>query len=227
MRTFFTPTTGSIACSWLSNPTVAPASIAYYGFDNRIPGWQNSILMSTLKEGTVFRLRLSADGNSFEDLPNGSDTARYFREENRLRDIVIGKDGISFYIITDSVGQTSGPTTGNPNQLNDRGAILKYVYNGAVLSIDEPVNNPGADRSFVKIYPNPANQFITIESKRNVAKPIQYHLYNVVGSLVKKGTSTKDLFTIAAMDLPSGLYILELRDGHDIKFTTQKIFIQK
>mgnify|MGYP000876624996 CR=1 FL=1 len=225
MRTFFTPP-GAIPCNWLSNPTVAPSSIDFYGFGNKIPGWQNSILMTTLKEGTIFRLKLSADGNSFVNLSNGSDTARYFREENRFRDIAIGNDGITFYLITDSVGQTSGPTTGNTNVLNNRGSILMYRYAGSVLDMaPEPViaNNP---RIFIKMFPNPTTRTLYIESKRNVVKPIFYQLYDMQGRLMLTGSSNKDNFEINVERLSAGMYTIRLYNGHDITLITEKILVK-
>jgi len=226
MRTFFTPGGSSIPCSWLSNPTVAPASMDYYGFSNRIPGWQNSILMTTLKEGTVFRLKLSADGNSFVTLSNGSDTARYFREENRIRDIAIGKDGITFYLITDSVGQTSGPTTGNQNVLNNRGSILVYRYTGSVLALEnDPLTTINA-RLFIKMFPNPTSKTLYIESKRNVSKPIFYQLYDITGRLMLNGTSNKDNFEVNVERLNAGVYTVKLYNGQDVNILTEKIVIQ-
>lgn len=225
MRTFFTAS-GSIACSWLSNPTVAPSSMDFYGFANKIPGWQNSILMTTLKEGTVFRLKLSADGNSFVNLPNGSDTARYFREENRFRDIAIGKDGISFYLITDSVGQTSGPTTGNTNVLNNRGCILVYKYTGALLALNnDPLTTSNA-RLFIKMFPNPASKTLYIESRRNVSKPIFYQVYDITGRLMLTGTSNKDNFEVNVEKLTAGIYTVKLYNGKDINLLTEKIVVQ-
>lgn len=225
MRTFFTPP-GSIACSWLSNPTVAPSSMDYYGYNNKIPGWQNSVLMTTLKEGTVFRLKLSPDGNSFVNLSNGSDTARYFREENRFRDMAIGKDGITFYLITDSVGQTSGPTTGNTNLLNNRGSILVYKYTGAILALNNnPVTTVNA-RLFIKMFPNPASKTLYIESKRNVSKPIFYQVYDITGRLMLNGISKKDNFEVNVEKLSAGYYTVKLYNGHDINLLTEKIVIQ-
>ncbi len=226
MRTFFTPSGSSIACSWLSNPTVAPSSMDFYGFSNKIPGWQNSVFMTTLKEGTVFRLKLSPDGNSFVNLPNGSDTARYFREENRFRDMAIGKDGITFYLITDSVGQTSGPTTGNQNVLNNRGSILVYKYTGSLLAVgDDPVTTADA-RLFIKMFPNPAAKVLYIESKRNVSKPIIYQVYDIMGRLMLQGTSTKDNFSVNVERLTAGMYTVKLFNGQDINLLTEKIIIQ-
>ena len=226
MRTFFTPGGSSIACSWLSNPTVAPSSMDYYGFGNKIPGWQNSILMTTLKEGTIFRLKLSADGNSFVNLPNGSDTARYFREENRFRDMAIGKDGITFYLITDSVGQTSGPTTGNTNVLNNRGSILVYKYTGALLAlVNDPVTTVNA-RLFIKMFPNPTSKTLYIESKRNVSKPIFYQVYDITGRLMLNGTSNKDNFEVNVEKLSAGMYTVKLYNGQDVNLLTEKIIIQ-
>jgi PQQ-dependent dehydrogenase (s-GDH family) len=225
MRTFFTPS-GSIACSWLSNPTVAPSSMDFYGFDTKIPGWQNSILMTTLKEGTIFRLKLSADGNSFVTLPNGKDTARYFREENRFRDIAIDKDGITFYLITDSVGQTSGPTTGNTNVLNNRGSILVYKYTGGILALNnDPVSTVNA-RLFIKMFPNPTAKTLYIESKRNVSKPIFYQVYDITGRLMLNGTSNRDNFEVNVERLNAGIYTVKLYNGQDIILLTEKIIIQ-
>ena len=226
MRTFFTPTGSSIACSWLSNPTVAPSSMDYYGFANKIPGWYNSILMTTLKEGTIFRLKLSADGNSFVNMSNGSDTARYFREENRFRDMAIGKDGITFYLITDSVGQTSGPTTGNTNVLNNHGSILVYKYTGTLLSLhDEPVTTVNA-RIYIKMFPNPTSKTLYIESKRNVSKPIFYQLYDITGRLMLNGTSNKDNFEVNVEKLSAGMYTVKLYNGQEVNLLTEKVIIQ-
>ena len=225
MRTFFTPG-GSIACSWLSNPTVAPSSMDYYGFGNKIPGWQNSILMTTLKEGTIFRLKLSADGNSFVNLSNGTDTARYFREENRFRDIAIGRDGITFYLITDSVGQTSGPTTGNQNVLNNHGCILVYKYLGTLLDLVPDQLTTANARVYIKMFPNPASKTLYIESKRNVSKPIFYQVYDITGRLMLNGTSNKDNFEVNVERLSPGMYTVKLYNGQDINLLTEKVIIQ-
>jgi PQQ-dependent dehydrogenase (s-GDH family) len=225
MRTFFTPT-AALPCFWLDNPTVAPSSINYYGYDSKIPGWQNSILMTTLKEGTVFRLKLSADGNSFVNLSNGSDTARYFREENRFRDIAIGKDGVTFYLITDSVGQTSGPTTGNENILNNPGCILVYKYLGTLLNLkdDAPVTVAN-QKLMIKMYPNPTTKFLFVESRRNVPKPITYQIFDMMGRLMLAGKSTKDNFEINVEKLSTGIYNVRMFSADNILLTVDKIVI--
>jgi hypothetical protein len=225
MRTFFTPP-GAISCNWLSNPTVAPSSIDFYGFSNKIPGWQNSVLMTTLKEGTIFRLKLSADGNSFVTLPNGADTARYFRQENRFRDMAISKDGLSFYFITDSVGQTSGPTTGNTNILNNRGSILVYQYLGSLLNLPDDPLVRNQQKLFIKLYPNPTTKTLFIESKRDVIKPMYYEIYDLTGRLVITGKSNTDNTEVNVEKLAAGMYAVKLYNGHHILMLTEKVVIR-
>ena len=130
-----TPTGGS-SCNWLTNPTIAPSSIIYYPFTNKIPGWSNCLLITTLKTSSMFRLNLNAAGTApaLTAGSGGSDSViQYFKTSslNRYRDIVVGKDGISFYLLTDSVGATSGPSAGTNGvlQTGDR----SYCINTPIL----------------------------------------------------------------------------------------------
>ena len=67
---------------------MAPSSLDYYAA-GAIPGWGDSLLMPTLKDGTVYRLPLGADG-----APAGEPVALW-RTVNRYRDVAISSDGRS------------------------------------------------------------------------------------------------------------------------------------
>lgn len=90
-------------------PTVAPSSLRLYTSD-AIPGWENTLLMTTLKAGRIFQISLSEDGKSVTGEP-----IELFRSENRYRDIAFGPDGSSIYVITDTRGPVQamkdGPIT--------------------------------------------------------------------------------------------------------------------
>lgn len=211
----------TMPCSWLQNPTVAPASMSFYHYSDKIPGWQNSLLIPTLKKGTLYRVKLNATGNGIQ-----GDTIPFFREENRYRDIAIAKDGITFYMITDSVGNTSGPTTGNTNTLFNRGSILEYKYTGPLLSVGSDPINPRNARLYISVYPNPVNNILTVEMKRNISKPLRYELLDMMGRTIQTGTSPRDMFPIYMTGMVKGMYILKMYNGSDVLIATEKIIKQ-
>ena len=51
-------------------PTVAPSSLAVYTAKNGIPGWDHSLLMPSLKHGTVYRMQLDAAGTAVVGEPD-------------------------------------------------------------------------------------------------------------------------------------------------------------
>lgn len=108
----------SKAADWQS---VAPSSLIYYQYD-AIPEWKNSLLVTTLKGGALFRLSLDADGNAIQGEPE-----KLFEGNQRYRDICIFPDGSKFYMITDKSAVTSGPTEENPDETNLRGCIIEYT----------------------------------------------------------------------------------------------------
>ena len=75
------------------------------------------------------------------------------------------------------------------------------------------------------MYPNPAFANIYVESSRNLSKPIQYRVYDMMGRPVRTGTSTKDNFEIGVEQLPSGVYTVQLYNGRDILILTDKVVI--
>jgi hypothetical protein len=79
------------------------------------------LLLTSLKEGSVFRVKLNASG----DATSGTAT-KLFKTTNRYRDLAIAPDKRTFYVITDSDGSTSGPTSGSMQTLDDRGAVLEF-----------------------------------------------------------------------------------------------------
>lgn len=112
---------------WLTWPTIAPSSAKVYeGFDAQIPGWDNSIIIPTLKKGRLYRQKLTPDGNGVVGAP-----IELLYTQNRYRDIAFDPDGKTIYIITDSGGTTSGPSGSGGLTPTNLGKILVYTYNSA------------------------------------------------------------------------------------------------
>lgn len=219
--------TGGTSCNSLTNPTIAPSSIIQYPYSNKIPGWGNCLLISTLKSSSVFRLKLNAAGDNSLSVPDS--VVEYFHDDaalNRYRDLVVASDGITFYLLTDSVGSTSGPTAGMDGGVTNRGAVLEYIYMGPLLAIGEDPVTHSDPRLYIKVFPNPTTRILFVESRRNVAKPIFYQLYDIAGRMMLTGSSTKDKFEINVEHLTPGIYSLKLYNGRDISLVTEKIIIQ-
>ena len=104
-------------------PTIAPSSLHYYPAGHGIPGWDHSLLMTSLKKGAVYQVKLSPNGKTVEGEP-----AVLFQTTNRYRDLAMSPDRKTFYIITDTTGNTSGPTGGVTTVLDNPGAILEFKY---------------------------------------------------------------------------------------------------
>ncbi|RNI25914.1 PQQ-dependent sugar dehydrogenase [Rufibacter latericius] len=103
-------------------PSEAPSSIAVYTASG-IPGWQNSLLVPTLKTGKLLRLPLNASGTGVT-----GDTLTYFRSKIRYRDLAISPDGKKLYLAVDSSSVTSGPSGEDPKGSHYRGSVLEFTY---------------------------------------------------------------------------------------------------
>ena len=136
ITTLFTIDAGyNFTGGWLTWPTIGPSSAKIYeGFNSEIPGWDNSIFLTTLKKGRIYRQKLSADGNSTVGVPE-----ELFYTQNRYRDVAFDPDGKTIYIITDSGGTTSGPSGSSSLSVTDLGKILVYTYSPALLTCTAPV----------------------------------------------------------------------------------------
>ncbi|WP_198513514.1 PQQ-dependent sugar dehydrogenase [Confluentibacter lentus] len=115
---------------WLTWPTVAPSSIDIYE-GGLIPDWGSSLLITTLKEGTIFRAKLNAIGDALVDITTDNKFEEFHSSNDRYRDTAMDPDGITFYAITDSSGTTSGPSGSSPvGGLDNPGVVMKFQYLG-------------------------------------------------------------------------------------------------
>ena len=120
-------------------PTVAPASIEVYArASGGVPGWNHSLLVPTLKRGSLYLLPLSADGKSLR-----GPIERYFQTENRYRDTAISPDGLTIYVATDPGGLAGALDGGTTTTLQNPGAILAFTYRGADAA-ESPADTPAA-----------------------------------------------------------------------------------
>jgi PQQ-dependent dehydrogenase (s-GDH family) len=106
-------------------PTIAPASLLVYAASNGIPGWNRSLLMPSMKHGTIFRMRLNADGAALV-----GDEYQHFKTINRYRDVAVGPDGLVVFIATDVAGNTNDAKGQPTTALENPGSILAFRYTG-------------------------------------------------------------------------------------------------
>lgn len=123
---------------FLAWPTIAPSSIDIHEVGS-IPCWDKSLLIPSLKRGTIFRAQLNANGDAVVD-----DFYEEFHSSNdRYRDIAISPDGLTIYAITDNSGGTSGPSSDGFVSIANPGVIIKIEYVGPAVT--DPITAPVLD----------------------------------------------------------------------------------
>ncbi|MDR2300540.1 MAG: PQQ-dependent sugar dehydrogenase [Deltaproteobacteria bacterium] len=111
--------------AYLGWATIAPASLDYYPKDGPIKAWRNSVLISSLKNGAVYRVPLSEDQKQAQ-----GDVIKYFHTANRYRQVLVSQDGKSIYVITDKTGNLLDEN-GLPTQTPaNPGALIAFEYKG-------------------------------------------------------------------------------------------------
>ena len=78
----------------------------------------------------------------------------------------------------------------------------------------------------IMVYPNPANDFVSIQSNDECIYPCKYILKNNLGQLVEIGFVENSQDKINIQSIQSGLYYLEIKTQH-LHSITKKLFITK
>jgi hypothetical protein len=210
-------------------PTIAPSSIDFYDM-MYIPGWKNSLLVTSLKLG-LYRLKLKTTGNFIDSssTPQIIDTIAYLHEY-RVRDIAIAPSGDTIFLAIDSTGSTSGPTggfSGAQTATKTPGHILRMVFLETLPIVENPVPEKAVNnREAMLVYPNPASTTVHVLCKSGMRKPLLVQLYDISGRMVMQETQEQDQFQINVSQYRAGVYVLRIYNGNQINITTQKIVIR-
>lgn len=75
---------------------------------------------------------------------------------------------------------------------------------------------PEFSKTSVQLFPNPATEFLTVKFEEPVAKKTRLALHNILGSGVEAEQEVIDDFEVRlrVKDLPTGYYLLSLKDEH-------------
>jgi len=122
LKTFFTmPNDYNVATQ--GSATIAPGGLEIYPGNGPISGWGNSALILSLKTGTVFRVKLNADGTAAP-----GDATKHLKSTNRYRDIAIHPNGRTIYLTTDNQGSSTDDAGRTSRTLANPGSILAFTY---------------------------------------------------------------------------------------------------
>lgn len=108
----------------LYRPGPALSSLEVYE-NTGIPGWDRSLLVTSLKNGAVYRVPVMPSG-----LNTRGEAIKTLPTDNRYRDTAVSTDGRTIYVITDSAGQMLGQDNQRVTDLANPGSILAFTYTG-------------------------------------------------------------------------------------------------
>lgn len=106
-------------------PTIAPSSVAYYPADGKITEWQNSLLITTLKNGAIYRVKLDGKSEQVQ-----GDVEKLFKTNNRYRNVLVSPDTTKIYVATDNGGNALGKDGKPITEMENKGAIIVIEYTG-------------------------------------------------------------------------------------------------
>jgi hypothetical protein len=145
--------------------------------------------------------------------------------------VAIAPTGDTLFFVIDSTGNTSGPTggfngSGNSNQTDAGGKILRAIFATQLDLKDYVPKNPINNRTFVSVYPNPTSGTIFVESMKGMHKPLRVEMYDQIGRRIMDQITSKDNFSVDISRFMNGMYIFKLYNGNDVLITTEKILKQ-
>ncbi len=187
--------------------TVAPSDGIYYN-STGIPNWNNSLLVVTLKNGTVtdnevFKFQLDASGTAL--VPSTTLTPNpqtFFGADQslngRLRDICVSPDGKKIYLINNGGAATD--------------KITVYTYVPPAISVKELTKTISFNLS-----PNPTTGEVVVNSTDLIHS---ISIEDVMGKTVKLVTENTTKFSIS--DLPNGVYFVKVT-GNAANYSIKKI----
>lgn len=134
LKTFFTVKDGftfnnancDAQSSYMCWPTISPSSVAYYPEDGVIKAWRNSIIISSMKNGALYRVPLNADKKDVQ-----GDVVKYFHTTNRYRMVLVSPDTRKIYVATDNFGNVMDETNHPTHTLSNPGSIIVFEYTGS------------------------------------------------------------------------------------------------
>jgi PQQ-dependent dehydrogenase (s-GDH family) len=221
------PSSSSSNYTW---PTIAPSSIDYYD-QVYIPGWTNSLLVTSLKLG-MYRLKLKSDGSGVDSSSTAqiTDTIPYLHEY-RIRDLAIAPTGDTLFLAIDSSGSTSGPTggfTGSQIATKTPGHILRMVFLQTLPLGTALQYVPNQEKiNTTVVFPNPATDHLEVLCRDLLQQPFLVTLYDVSGRKMLTESFAGNHFMVSLQNIPSGLYIFKMLDGNGALIITQKILVLK
>ena len=176
-----------IEAIWSSgSSTIATSDLIWY--DNpAIPEFQNTLLMTVLKDKNLVRFTLSEDGSQVESV-----TEFFNNEWGRLRDICVSPDG-KIYLATNGYSWPSQP----PNEIIE----LNPNFNNSFLN----------DNYFENIKVINSNGSYTITSSK-----CNFNLYDITGKIILEGNDVENIF-FNSSDFSSGIYNLILKKDDQVK----------
>jgi PQQ-dependent dehydrogenase (s-GDH family) len=206
-------------------PTVAPSSLAFYG-QGAIAGWNNSLLITSLKNG-LWRLKLKSDGLSVDSTTNPYDTLHYL-PGYRLRNVTVVPTGDTLFLAVDNSCCTLGTSgiLGNSVASPNLGFILRMVYLTTLPLDTTRKATPVVTAPAARIYPNPAHGLLYIDAPTGELTPWTAQLYSVTGQALLMESTGAQQFTLDIHGLKPGVYILRLTSAANATSLINKVLIE-
>lgn len=175
-------------------PTLAVCGIDYYDHP-MFPLFRKSLIMTTLKDSKLYRLKLNANLDDIDSVIVISGVSF-----GRLRDICISPEG-RIYL------STSNSQSGGAGNRIDK---IIEIYDPSYNTIPAYTKNGEA----VRIYPNPATNEVYISVNQYMfGAGIVYSISDISGKILQTGSLNyyQNLLNIA--NLSKGIYILHVTDN--------------